>query len=321
MDNPLTSCVYDFNSQEEAVKRLALEGYSRGFTVGFRNMYPLYSVKRGCTTYMCGHEYSGKSEFMMEIAVQMAERHNLKSAIFSPESGEKQDLFFQLEHKVLRMPPNEADEQAKLKAEIFTQEHFWAVDPGADSLTFDQLYEQLMAYERRAGITFDILFVDPWNELKPDMSGQSIQQWLEELLGKVRRLARVSQKHIFIVTHPRETDRLWHADGYTLPPTRKDYALGQAWPRKGEAMITKWRPPYKEGEDGVNVFGENEEPYAVNEAHVIINKAKPKGVGQHGMAKLFYDPYRSRYYELFAGSKYYAWEFMNENKHLYDTRY
>jgi len=306
--------IFDYDSQAEEVDKLSKAGYTRGYELGFKDLHPLYSIKPGCTTYMCGHEYSGKSEIMMEIAVQMAEKHGLISAIFSPESGNKKDIFLQLKHKLLRQPPNEVkDPKRNAQAELMLQKHFYVIDPGVISISFNAMYEEVYAFERK----FDILFIDPWNELMPILNGQSTQLWLEEILGRIRRIARSTGMHIFIITHPRETDRLWHSDGYLLPPSRKDYAQGQGWPRKGEAMISKWRPPYKEGEDGVNMFEGDFGPYQYNEAHIIVNKAKPKGVGMHGTAIMYYDPYTSRYYEMIGGDRYYAWEWMDENKHLY----
>ena len=106
--------------------------------------------------------------------------------------------------------------------------------------------------------------------------------------------------HTCIITHPRD-QQIKERDGIRFypPPTPRDYAGGQAWYRKGLGMICIWRPTKGLKDDhGIE--------YQENETQVIIQKAKPRGVGKKGTIKLFFDLEKLRYYEKdqFVGNKY-----------------
>ena len=76
---------------------------------------------------------------------------------------------------------------------------------------------------------------------------------------------------------------------YYPQPTYRQIAGGQAWSRKGMAMISVWRPPEGfQDEHGI--------PVEPNESWVHIQKAKPKGIGT-GMVRLRYNAKEGRYYE------------------------
>lgn len=300
--------IYTLKDTEKELKELIKEGYVRGYELGFEDLRGLYSVKMGATTYMYGHEYSGKSEFLLERDIQLSMYHGLKHAIFSPETGQKESIYVELMWKYIGKNPMWKGAYAPSRDEMndafkFIQEHFFIIDPGKDEITLGQVFEAVEKKEEELGFNIDLISIDPWNELKSDFEGMPRDIWLEVLLGRVRRYARDKEKHITIVTHPRDSDRLFHKDGYVIPPTRKDVAGGQAWARKGETMICIYRPPFSEDD----IFtGSDGEPYLKNEMHVIVQKAKPKGIGSTGMCKLFFDRRKSRYYSIKDGQHVYA---------------
>ncbi len=304
--------LYTANDIQPQLDELYEKGHTKGYDIGFKGISELYTMKPGCTTYIVGHEASGKSELILEILLNMAEFHGKRSAVFTPETGSNVDIVAALAHKYVKRPfckdqPKHMDEAAKYQAYAFLSEYFVIIDPGTDTLTADQFYDLIDDHEQKTGQRIDITCIDPWNELTVKMDGPR-DLWLEEKLGMVRRNARKTGRHNIIVTHPRDTDRLYHKDGYWMAPARKDYAGGQAWPRKGEAMICLWRAPFKPASDGINthIDPETGTPYEKNEAHFIVQKSKPKGTGSVGVCRLYFDPGMSRYYERDGQTRYYA---------------
>lgn len=293
----------------------ANEGFVRGYSMPFHCMNELYSRKLGCTTYICGHEYSGKTEIELEIDVWLAKRHGLSTLIFTPETGSVEEIFLEIGHKWCGKPligKYAISEGERFKVLMEIQQYFHVVEVDKP-ISYNEIIAKMSQYENDYGLTIQNIVIDPFNELKHDLQGQPRDLWLEDFLGHVRRSARELKKHITIITHPRDSDRLYHKDGYLLASTRKDYAGGQAWPRKGESMIAFWRPPQ-------NATDEHGMPYADNEAHFTVQKAKPKGIGSLGTAVIYFDFKRSAYFEFVNGKKYYAGEYENEQQSQIEER-
>jgi hypothetical protein len=296
------------------VMNLSRKGYTKGHQMPFKCLSELYTRKLGHTTYSVGHEYSGKTEFELEIDVWLAKKYKLKTAIFTPETGTVEDIYLEIAHKWCgkSLIGDYVSENDKMKILAEVNQYFFIIDTPDEAASLQEIFDALHIFEHENNIFIQNIVIDPFNELKFDLHGMPRDIWLEKELGNARKLARKDKRHITIVTHPIESDRLYHKDGYLLAPSRKQYAGGQAWARKGEAMLSVWRPP-SNGEKFKDTDGL---PYGENEAHIEIQKSKPKGVGKTGVAKLEFDWKRSAYFEWYAGKKYYAGEleaYLNEN--------
>ena len=82
---------------------------------------------------------------------------------------------------------------------------------------------------------------------------------------------------------------------YTPYALANEWSGGRTWQRRGYTMVMLWRPPvFLKDNQGM--------PYAENETHVIIQKAKPKGVAKIGTRSIFFDWKKNRYY-CFEGSQ------------------
>ena len=285
----------------DRVEQLYDYGINKGYSTGWAEIDEHYTVKLGCTTYLVGHEFSGKSEWMLELLMNLSLKHGLRHAIFSPETGNAEEITSVLCEKYIGQQfygEYKMSVSDMYKALDFINEHFFIIDPKTDDITIKNLYLKVDKFCKEIDKEIHTTLIDPFNELKIDYEGMPRDIWLEQALGFVRKNARNTGRHHFIVTHPRDSDRLYHSkDGYNLPPTRKDYAGGQAWARKGESMLTLWRPPYYEvNERNEYTDQKTGRPYEKNEAHLIIQKAKPRGIGKLGKVVLFYDWKRSHYF-------------------------
>jgi len=298
---------YRVSEIRKSVCDLYERGIQKGNYVGFECLKDLYSVKLGYTTYVVGAPYSGKTEFMYEILINLSLFYGWKHALFSPESGSKEEIVAELCHKYIEKPfygEYRMTEMERYKAEAWLDEYFFIIDPDDKDLAIPEFYKLVDEIENKYGVTIQTTVGDPFNEFKHNFSKDEGRQdlYIERILGDVRKNAKAKNRHNFIVTHCRDQKPITH-DGVTYfpPPTARDYAGGQAWFRKGMAMVCIYRPPA-----GLN--DENGQPYENNETQVIIQKSKPKGIGRNGIAKLFWDWKRSRYYEKYAGLDCYAME-------------
>jgi hypothetical protein len=300
------------------------KGVSKGMETGFSALDSLYSIKLGCTTYVYGSPACGKSEFWFEMMINLSKKYGWKHAIYSPETGTPTDIAIELIHKWAGRPfYDNLDRKAKSyklsKKEILeiskeVNEFFYIVDAGEYDFTIPQFYDKVDEIAKENNIVIHTTMADPFNEFKHDLLGEARDMYLESVLGRIRRNARNTNRHNCVITHVvdqqlQQTKGIDGQDVFYYPlATPRQVSGGQAYFRKGDAMICLWRPPYGCLEPSTNRV------YDGNEVMVAIQKAKPKGIGKTGRTTLWFDSERSRYYELINNIKSYSFEY-NKNKH------
>ncbi|MBL0136946.1 MAG: hypothetical protein IPP86_00260 [Bacteroidetes bacterium] len=283
----------DIKDRLDEIKRT---GNSRGKSTGFSSLDDHMTLMLRTTLYFYGAPFSGKSEIIYDLLIYCIQVHGWRVAIFSPESGSKEEILAEIISKVNRRPfyKNQdgnvsEDQMYRTVAEL--QDKLVIIDPGYNDITPDQFYELIDEAEKQTG-KIQVTVIDPWNELKHDFGKANRQDlYLEEKLGLIRRNAQEKNRLNIVSTHV--ADQMYVQDGnsrfYPVASPR-EIAGGQAWYRKGMNMISVWRPPF-----GLN--DESGRPYEENEVHLVIQKYKPKGVGKRGTCTLYFDKYSNRYYE------------------------
>lgn len=311
LESGFTDLTYPLSKVEDDLHMLHKTGYRRGYHCGFSEFYEYYSIVPGKTTYIVGSPTHGKSYFWFECLINLSQIFNLRHLVFSPEMGVAHEIYADLismymMQKFTTLNPDQYDEGKE-----FIDKHFIVADPKDKNFTITDLFDQAGNLIKK-GIKIDTLTGDPFNEFDHDLSNDNNRQdlYIEKQLGIVRRKAEATNIHCCLITHPRDQQVIISKDGirYYPPPTAREYAGGQAWYRKGLGMIGMWRP-VKGLKDASGIL------YEENEVHIIIQKAKPRGIGKIGTIKLYFDKERWRYYEqsTFSGKKY-ARQFDGEYK-------
>jgi len=189
-------------------------------------------------------------------------------------------------------------------------EHFHIIDPEDSDITIEEFLTEVDAIEAQCNIKINTTLCDPFNELRHNFNELAIDGgrqdlYIENRLGFIRKNAQRTGRHNAIITHCTDQAQIkGHAtDGseiwYYPPPNPRQVAGGQAWFRKAMNLISVWRPP-------VGLATKDGSIFEANEAHIGILKYKPKGTGQRGTVKLYYDSYANRYYEILKGDKRYS---------------
>jgi hypothetical protein len=284
-------------------------GISRGYPVGFDCLNDLYTVKFGATTYIYGSPFSGKTQFWLEILVNLSKFYGMNHAIFSPETGTAGDVYIELYEIYTKndfynnynrqMSANELS-----KAKEFINSHFYVIDPGDRLLSVDDFYTYVDVVERKLNIKIHTTLIDPWNELVHNFGDKGRQDiYLEWTLGKIRQNAKINDRHNAIITHITAQQKVKDSDtGMMYFPAAdfREVSGGQSWSRKGMSMINVWRPI-----KGLLIDGD---PAPDNMTQVFVQKVKPKGVGQKGSCNLYYDFTKHSFYEERFGERIYAHE-------------
>jgi len=296
------------------IEKLRNEGLTRGTKTGFDCLDKLYSIKLGSYTTLLAEPGHGKSEFIIEMAMNQAIKFGYVSLICSPETGTLEQIVAELIHKYTGMSMLKSDynpipdNKFYLALEWINQ--YFVIPEDVNSYSIQQLFEFAYGWEKENNRKIQIIVGEPYNELTHDMSSFGSRQdlYIEWLYSYFRRECRKSNKHFFLSIHPSSQMPVMEK-GFTYypKPLPRQAAGGQAAFRKAMTWITLWRPP-------VGMCDSSGWAYKDNEVHVYIDKAKPKGVSFKGMCKLFFDWKKNRYYEDINGNDNYAFDHEENSK-------
>ena len=281
-------------------------GLKKGMWAGWRELYDLYTVKRGSTTYIVAPPTVGKTAFIYEITMNLAEYENCKVCIFTPETGSPLDVYNELLWAYLRQPFLKHEQGTATQAQIkkaldFISEHFFILDPMHADLDENMYFEGIRDLQEKKNIKIDIAVIDPITDM--DIDGAARDLALGKFLTRVRKFSSSYDIHTIVAFHTRAMGMIEGKDvfgkkrRYYPPPTMGDVAGGEMASRKGMFIIGLWRPPYQV------IDPETGEQYIPNETRVEILKAKPKAVGKRGIVNIYYDVYSSRYYMMKENGK------------------
>lgn len=289
--------VYTADELKGSLTSLRNNGIKKGAWTGFSSLFDKYSVKKGSTTYIYAGAHQGKSQFAFEIMMNLAEFEGWKWAVYSPETGSPTEVFAELLWVYLRKPflvndkITATDEETEAAIE-FINEHFFIVDSGLQDLSIEGFYTAVDQLEQKNDIKIDGCLVDPFTEIKTDVSsGVRDDIAIGQVLTKVRKHSADNNFHTIVTVHTKHQQAKYkNGVPYVDVPTMNDIAGGMQWSRKGMMVLNVWRCPFGlEDENGI--------PYEPNQVKITIVKAKPKIVGKLGSVTLFYDKITNRYYE------------------------
>jgi len=290
--------IYTANELRDSLTTLRNNGIKKGAWTGFSSLFDKYSVKRGSTTYIYAGAHQGKSQFGFELMMNLAEYDNWKWAIYSPETGSPTEVFAELLWVYLRKPflvndkITATDEETDAAIE-FINEHFYIIDSGLQDLSIEAFYTSVEKIEQDNFIKIDGCLVDPFTEIKTDVSaGVRDDIAIGQVLTKVRKHSADRDYHTIVTVHTRHQQAKYkNGVPYVDKPTMNDIAGGMQWSRKGMMVVNVWRCPFGL-EDGNGI------PYEPNQVEITVVKAKPKIVGKLGTVTLYFDKLSNRYYEL-----------------------
>lgn len=271
--------LYEAMKFKDQVMELYERGMGRGASTGYTNVDDLYTIVPGQMTVVTGIPSSGKSEFVDQVMVNLAEIDKWAFAICSFENEPRLHIsklmakrakkpFF--EGRVSRMNTEE------MKAAYdWVNDHFvFLHQEDGDLADLDSILERIKVAVLRMGVRGAV--IDPYNFIdRPrDMSET---EWISTMLTKVRAFAMAHGVHVWFVAHPTKLQRT--QDGKLPVPKGYDISGSAAWFAKADCGLTVHRIP-------------DENPL---EAQIHIWKCRFSWVGKQGETRLWYDTGTTRY--------------------------
>ena len=199
-------------------------------STGFPFLDEIYKVMPSTFHVITGVPNHGKSNFLDQLAVNMAQAHGWKFSIFSPEHSVPQHLR-RLSEKVIQRPfdkgPNvRMDRKDVADALEFLEDHFYFIECTDDIPTIDWLLAKAKASCLRYGVRGFIF--DPYNEINADRSGGKREdEHIRDLISKCKSFCRQHDVVIWMVAHPAKMAR--DNDGVIPAPTLYDISGAAHW--------------------------------------------------------------------------------------------
>lgn len=285
--------VHEFYDVEESFDVLYEFGLQPGVSTGWPTLDLNYTVKLGQWTVLTGIPGHGKSTFIDALAVNLAQLHQWKFGVFSPESQPIERHYASLLEKAVGAPFSEGRHprisvETKNKLKSWLNDHFKMILPDEDregNWSVDAILSLARTLVFRHGIRG--LIIDPWNELnhmRPPHVSEADYVAME--LTKIRRFARTYGVHVFVVVHPNKQEK--GPDGKYSVITPYMLAGGANWRNKADNIISGFRNLTQEDEDIFDLY---------------IQKIRFKEVGRIGRASLRGDPLTGRYIDDIDQSK------------------
>jgi twinkle protein len=274
------SGLYSASEYFEDVWALYEQGRERGARTGFAELDQYMTIARGQLSVVTGIPNHGKSEFIDQLTVNLAQLQEWRIALCSFENS-PEDHEIKIAEKHASAPfwdgPRRRMTPAELTAALaWIDRHYWFIRTEIDAPpTIDWILERARGAVMRHGISG--LVIDPYNEIEhrrpPNMSET---EYVSEMLGKVRRFAVNHDVHVWFVAHP---VKMQPQNGKMPVPTLYDISGSANWTNKADVGLVVHRN------------------FETNQAEIHVQKVRDKWVGQPGRVTLDYDKSTGRYSE------------------------
>jgi len=223
----------------ENINDLFKQGTGKGESTGYPSLDEIYTVASGQLSVVTGYPSSGKSNFVDQIMVNLAQKSDWKFAICSFENQPEIHITRLMEIYMRKRFFDGRDrmaEQEKEQAFKWVQEHFLFIDSnGEEPSTLDSILDRARAAVKRMGIRG--MVIDPYNYIDMDKSSTETEA-ISNMLTRVRKFCMANDVHTWFVAHPSKMSR----SGNEQPrPDGMSISGSMAWWAKADCGVTVHR--------------------------------------------------------------------------------
>ena len=292
---------FTINQKSSELNIIREKGYERGVSCGLSVLDEIFTIKKGFPIFIAGAPYAGKTEFVLEILINLSITKKWKHFIYIGEGGDVENVFAELVSKHMGKQYHKGNFGASdtdiIYSSQFIEQYFVIANHDTD-FTINEFYDTVSSAERELNIKFDTTVFDPFNDIKDETAlfGGREDKYLAHALKQVRISSKKNNRVDILVNHIADVKAINDKEsGFRYMPEAlpNEWAGGRTWWRRAFTMILIYRPP-----NYIKLYSECKE----NETHIIIQKSKPKGVGKIGRASIYFDWKKNRYY-CFEGSQ------------------
>ena len=234
------SGISDAGSFYERLNELYTKGTGKGYSTGYQSVDEIYTVAPAQLTVVTGYPSSGKSNFVDQIMVNLADKHDWKFAVCSFENQPEIHISRLMEIYTKRRFFDGKDRMSETDKEIafkFVKEHFLFIDTnGEEPSTLDSILERARIAVKRMGVRG--LVIDPYNYIELPRSEGTETNAISDMLTRVQKFCKAHDVHTWFVAHPSKITR----QGTEQPrPDGMSIAGSMAWWAKTDCGLTVHR--------------------------------------------------------------------------------
>ena len=251
----------------------------RAISTGFEKLDEIYKIMPSTFNLITGIPNHGKSNFLDQILMNLAENENWKFVVYSPEHSTPNHIRRLVEKKVQKpfdISPYPRINQDELNDGLkFLNDHFMFIENSSEIPNIDYILEKAKIAKRRYSI--DGLVIDPYNQISPDREGNKREdEHIRDIIAKCQSFARNYHVVIWMVAHPHKLHR--NENGVIPPPDLYQVSGSSHWANMCDV--------------GMVIHRDFEE----NITKVITRKIREQGVyGEIGQCE-FYFNFKTRSY-------------------------
>jgi len=270
------SGISDAGSYYERLNELYTKGTGKGYSTGYTSVDEIYTVAPAQLTVVTGYPSSGKSNFVDQIMVNLADKHDWKFAVCSFENQPEIHISRLMEIYTKRRFFDGKDRMSETDKEIafkFVKEHFLFIDTnGEEPSTLDSILERARIAVKRMGVRG--LVIDPYNYIELPRSDGTETNAISDMLTRVQKFCKAHDVHTWFVAHPSKITR----QGTEQPrPDGMSIAGSMAWWAKTDCGITVHRKDHH--------------------VEIAVWKCRYRWVGQQGETTMIYNKTAGTYSE------------------------
>jgi len=265
---------------EKELDTLFVEGYPSIDGIDWVYFDELIKFSFGRLTIITGIPNSGKSDFIDQISVRLANRRGWKFGVFSPERLPSEIHVSKLASVYIGMPFVDYPDRKKMstdqyvQAKYFCNEHYYFLNVEEVDCTIDGILSKAEEMVLRFGING--LIIDPYNYIESKRpNGMSETEYVSLVLGKIKMFSYKYKVHPFLVAHPTKMKK--NANG--------KYDIATLYDISGSANF------FNKTDNGISLYRN----YDTGLLDVYVQKVKYFWEGKVGYTSFKYDPYTSRY--------------------------
>lgn len=278
---------------------------SKGWSTGYKTLDELISYKRGYSTIVFSPAHSGKTQFALDQAVNLAVMYGLKVAVYLTEAGDPEEIVLEIAQTYMRKSlddPQLTDEELDFAIDNFVDKYFYIICSGTAMFSITDLAYSVKETNEEFDINLDVLVIDHFSNLDKaeEQRGFRIDEDVKFVIQKVNSMSKKLKLHTMILFHVRDKEPIKCPSSgmyYLGPPEPYELVGGQNGYRLGYQMVAVYRPITHPSKYGI-IDPATGAPYAVNETQVIVAKTKPKFTGKLGTGKLYWDAPTQSYKEM-----------------------
>ena len=251
----------------------------KGISTGFDSIDEFMLLNKKYLMLITGYPSFGKSEFLDAMAVNTAQLHGWKWLYYSTESDNYGTNLRKIIMKKIGKPIVHATIEEIEIATEWANKYFAWIDAGDAFYSMEDVMKETQT-RIESGHEVDVMVIDPWNELCHSAQKGRDDQYISDMMLKLRKFHRKFNVLSVIVIHPHSIEK--NKDGSYPIPHLRTCSGGQMWWNKADYGICVHRKDF-------NIHG----------AHVYIQKVKDTTIGMQGQTFLDYQVSSGRFKDQF----------------------